>query len=598
MSSVSDEVVLGHTDVVARFGEPVGQATSGLVFPATDVVLSPNPMGSMPSCVLIRLTNGTLWMARARGVAWTAHRIVRLSEVLVERGISSRSRETRHTLAAALGIPGMELLTLHLDPIDPDQWLIDEIARALVQRGHRRGARGATAKVHAVRAVAGALEAQLSEAVDKVVAQLEPWGVNAARVARSLDVRLYNFFVVGPVPKYRLQFAKTFPLLIKVAVADGAHEDGAAIRALVDGGTSMIDGLQRIWGVRPAVIRALVGRTPDLVGHQWETNPRALAEALDRLDREYWPGTDPHQWAGFNRAQDLWTRASRAEPVLRALVLEWVRHAGSARWSEESVSVLERRLLQPARGLVATLKKAFLSACTGTAIVPEDSTPTIEAQFASSIDRYLASLSEARLVDLAERFQDNFSRITGESSRELELLEGRAFLPLFPGRFTSSDKSRYLIPLRSEEALAQAGKALSVCLVESKTITYYARHCAAGKCFLVAVTDAVTQKALSLIEVALKPGDSDFFPVIVQHRTHRDEQPAAACRRAAAELLLLCRTEAVQKHLRTGLAVLAEIEERKRSGALRAAHQRIMENALRATLGAETYKRLISENSG
>lgn len=550
----------------------------------------------MPSCVLLRLMNGTLWMARAEGIAWTARRIVKLSALLVERRVSNRSGDATRTIAAALGIPRMELLTPHLYPVDPDQWQVERIARALVQRGPGRGARGATAKAHAVRAVADALVAQLSEAVDKVVAQLEPWGVNAARVAGSLDVRLYNFFVAGPVPKYRLQFAKTFPVLIKSAVADGAHEVGAAIRALVDGGTSMIDGLQRIWGVRPAVIRAMVGRTPELVGRQWETNPRALAESLDRLDREYWPGANPQHWVAFNRAQTLMTHASRAEPALRALALELVRDAGRARWSEESIATLERRLSQPARDLVATLKKALLSACTGTAIAPEDSAPTIEAQFASSIDRYLASLSEARLVDLAERFQDNFSRISRESSRELELLEGIAFLPLFPGQFTSSDMSRDLIPLRSKEALVQTGEALSVCLARSEA-SKYARRCAAGKSFLVAVTVAGTQRTLSLIEVALKPGemDSDFFPVVVQHKAHRDAEPAAACRRAADELLSLCRTEAVQKHLRTGLAILAEVAERKRSGALRAAHQRSLESALRATLGAEIYNLLISQ---
>ncbi|MCQ6513200.1 hypothetical protein NPN18_25880, partial [Vibrio parahaemolyticus] len=80
--------------------------------------------------------------------------------------------------------------------------------------------------------------------------------------------------------------ARTFPLLLPAAATDGAPDFGARVREIAESGAPFVRTLARALGVRPVVLRSLVGVPAERAGGGWSQRPRALLTLLDALRAE------------------------------------------------------------------------------------------------------------------------------------------------------------------------------------------------------------------------------------------------------------------------------------------------------------------------
>jgi hypothetical protein len=553
-------------------------------------MLVPRPLGGIACSALLRLGDDSVWMFRTEGSVWTPERIGRLGAALSRALDTERfSRGFVHSLARALNLPTLVMLSPCLDGVDPDQWQIERVAQAFARR-ERSTRASARIPFHAQTAIIEKrLLEELGAAVTAFVRALDATALGAARRLGHVEAALYNFFVTGPQPKYRQQLAETFPCLVSAAAHDCGDGAGAHIRHAVDLGMPLVDALSQRWGVKRSAVRALAGKPGSLIGSVWESNPRGLVQALDRFAPLERPGNDPASWLRFTDVVGLANRRATAEPSLEPLIQTWVQRATRRGWLGEDANLIESWLSAAGVRRIGVLRAALVALFDRT-IEPSRSGRSQPASpsLGAIVDRQLGAFAPHRLIALAELFEHQLRQASSELSATIGVLEGSSFWPLFPGEFLSSDRSRKLRALVTSQALEMHGQALMTCL-SGRFNARYSRACSDGKCFIVAAYDSGSDKPMSAADLRVTPNlaQTGYDLSLVEHSAYGNSLPSLACRTAMTELLAYCRTPAVQKHLVEGARVQTRIHDRFSACARQAAARLLpIEHALRATLGA------------
>jgi len=566
-----------------------------IVFPDAERALASALSGQEIShCVLMRLRNGCVYFLRSRGHAWLGTRLSLAAAFLQSVADTPLGYvNLGHRLAHVLGISNVEVFHTLSKGVEESQWSIRSTVRALSGRSThaRKVSEGKAAYELSVKQDVTNLRASVSEFVGDMDEQV----LQLASINGLTFLPIYNYLIDEKHRRYRLQFASTFPLLLKsVATAEPGSIE-AEVRLALDLGIPIVRNLASRWKISQSALRSILGLKCEAVGTGWTDNPRLLVRILNGLPPEYRPKENRESWRSFGYSVGLAERIFRQRVWPNPAGIVWLRHvaregwrgcdSGEADWvvGIDALAVFDKFR----RALVEALE--FELSERGIANSAE-SAAAVEAVVAKS----LARMTPEQLGTLAERFGSEFTLMVRKLALEVGVLSGTHFWPLLSENFVSSDRTRIAESLTSREQLRRHGARLEICLA-SLCLEDYSASCARGDSFIVALSDTASGAACSTAQIGVdrSPENPDYHLYLRQHTSSRNGVPSTSCSRAVNEILAGSNQDDRQRHLRRGFDLL---QYRSEQGDVRARNKaRLLPTdvALRNILGEATYANLI-----
>lgn len=606
-------------------------AVSWIRFPAPDAVAAALPRRIVHTALIRLPQDGSIWLLRATGIAWTDPR---LGEAAAALARSSRQRSSASLLskdlAEALPGPAVEVVLPELAGVDWPGWDTRNVAVAhaveCALASSTDGAQHASATSDAAGELARSADAVHRAIRDSLQAAHERFfevldqGALGLAGQPGAGAQAYNFLVAPEHRRNRVQFARSFPLLLRSAARGDAVADGLQLRRVVDDASPFVRALSRAWGVSPGALRCVAGRPVGVIGEQWADRPRILVSVLDALRPEDRPTHDPRTWERFNRivgdATELFGRGLTAT-VPRSWIREAAARTCRGRVAAPDAQAFDGEFVAAVEALRQGLIDTLAHAALRETLRPD---PDREARARSATDGLLCRLSPKRLGQLAIGFRRKMREVRDASTpgatagactgvvpaargeglaEELAGAQGGAgseFWPLLPQAYVSRDGTRRVVPLCSHAALQGHGRSLSTCLAKS-SLGDYARQCAHGETFIVGVFDMANGAPLSTAE--LRPRRSGLalaHPTIrvVQHSAARNAAPSPACRAAIREVTLaLLEVRPYRLHLRSVMRMTRVGFDRRHEGEMK-----LREAALRAVLGDRRFDAMLISVAG
>ena len=581
----------GYDDVAGTLGRSV-------VFPVPGSLPRRTPVRHLDCTALLRSIDGRLWSLRTQGLPWTPPMLSAAARLLATVG----ERIPANELALRVGFVVDCRVSIHDALLESDNAIAAPRRTAGMLLLGMDGAMGAAAAEPGT--VLARRQAELERDVragfarerERFVGTLDPVAMTLAGTAGA---DAYNFLVTGSAATQRARrdLARTFPLLLPAAASDVAPEFGALVRETAESGAPFVRTLARALGVRPVVLRNLVGVPAERAGGGWSQRPRALLTLLDALRTEDLPGADDDlAWARFNQAAALAQRVFRRAPWTSPLALCWLRGAARGRWR-----MLERDAGEAARlnDHAAAIDAFHDAASEALALLAEDlGAASEDARTAArmALDRRLAVSTPAALVRLGERFTCALAGARELLADEAGTLAGERFAPLLPTDFVSRCGRRRVSSVSTPAAMQAHGRALGICL-EGSYAAHYAAECVAGNAFLLAFHDTVAGAPCATAEVTLQRhhGTRRLALEVVQFSGRQNHIPSMPCRQALREVLASVEAPAMQAHLdRTWLAA---VERRRldRTGRRRRARLLPVVRALGDVIGRADVDALVAD---
>ena len=555
-----------------------------VIFPSTDQLLATAGRRAVTSTALLKLRDGTIWMLKAVGHAWTDRRIDMAATIALANENEGISRVWPQIFASSLAMPSLIIVDAASAHVMPEQWGVHEFSSSVC--GNQEGC---------FEKVESSIEATLTDVLKSFFSALNPQAKLHAISGSEIDIRIYNYLIHRKHGRYRMQFAATFPLLLpEIAKAMQKGEEEIILRRAIDSGVPFVRELANVWEVSPRVIRHIIGKTPSVVGERWVGNAKGLARILDALPQEFLPGDDPWQWLQFNRAVSRAHKLSHVPLWKSPAALAWLRESascwlcpeadGSAPVMQGTGLITSGERLQELLGYILTLEVEERHAG-----LPSNRGPRVTQ---AVDDLMLSILRKGRLPQVVARFDREIGQSVAAQPMEFSLLLGGAYWPLFPGEFISSDGLRKVVTLTEAKGFRVHAQLLNICLWSN---TDYIARCRHGKSFVLAFLDMVSGVPKSTAEISLVHHVSGRrWDLQVNQHTGPGNKPVTdQCAQALTEVLRYCNTMEVRRHIERGQQLIADIEREGKVWARRQADIAQFAPVLRAALGNAVYKAAI-----
>ena len=565
-----------------------------VVFPALVPAMVPKPLGVVSSCALLRLKDGTVWMLRISASAWTASRLRSAANYLVEAGENGLGGgEREQALGSVLSVPRLSILRAALEPFEPRQWDVASAAWAITRRGDFTADLPADRRSAApdAAAVERGLGEALMCAVQEFLQVLDPEVRALSTTDEGFHAEIYNYVIQPQCTLYRRQFAKAFPRILPLVIDRVEGSVGAEVREIVDLGRPLIKTLARRWGVRPGVVRLLLGQTSVLQAPAWRARVPGLAQVLNALIAEEVPRDDPDQWALLERVTTVGQRLFRQPIWETPYGLRWSRDAMHATCNRDRPEATERWLPNPVVLARIDQFRGFLEVALQRELGPREASARHARRISGVVDSFFASAAAHGLGSVASRFFD--LRLQAFLSRQRPVLRTRGLFegnlpPLLPADFHGSEGKRVIRPMTDPWAVMEHGRSLQICLENPVTAGGYALRCREGTLFLLGVFDATSGAACSTMSIAERRGGG---LKVVEHKGIGNAVASDECREAALEF---------EEYLASGLVRrwLKHLRRKQRKAgpprvpAVAAPNVRTL---MRNTLGESVYEHLVQQ---
>lgn len=559
-----------------------GMIAESVIFPSTAQLLAPAGRRNVTSIALLKLRDGTIWMLKAVGHAWTDMRINKAATLALASANEGMNRVgLQRKFASSLAMPSLIIMDKMSAHVMPEQWGIREFASTVC--GNQDGCSAD---------VEDSTEAALTRVLKSFFVSLNPQVKLHALNGSELDIWVYNYLIHQDHGRYRMQFAATFPLLLpEIVNAMQKGEEEIFMRHAIDAGVPLVRVLADVWGVAPRVIRHFIGKTPSVVGERWVGNVKGLARILDVLPQEFLPGDDPGQWLQFNRAVALAQKLSHEPPWKSTAALAWLRESAPY-WlctaADGSTPVMQ------GIGLIASIGRLRKSLAHVLNLEVEERHAVLPLSMGTRVmqvvdDLMLVMLRKGWLPHVVACFDREVEQSVAAQSMEFRLLLGESYWPLFPGEFISSDGSRRVVTLTEAKDFRVHAQLLKICLWSKPA---YMARCRQGKSFVLAFLDMASGAPQSTADISLVHHVSEhrWSLQVIEHTGPSNKPVTDQCARALTEALGYCNNMEVRRHIERGQQLISDIEREGTVWARRQADIAQFAPVLHAALGNEVYE--------
>ncbi len=430
-----------------------------IVFPTTEHFSDAEFPRHIRSVAFLRLVDETIWMLAIQGKGWTDGQLMVAGETLSNVSANAYTKASvERLLRQELKIASVSLESPVLGFVDLRQWSVREAAYVMFKRLTDRRSGYSSSESNAglrISTIEESLIDGLSDALDDFAEGLEPTALKISSANGQFNQRLYNYLVHSSYHRFRIQFAETFPSLLLTSVLAERGSLGAELRSIVDSGAPLIKGLAERWGVRPGVVRHLVGKSSGHVGVRWSRDAMGLAISLNALNPADLPG-DADAWGEFNHMVAVGQRLFGRPIWQSTAVLEWLRECMNRcrrgkktapngwlpNWG--NVPGIERFR----NALSASLKRESADS-------PSRSENKVAAAVVEAVDSLILRMAALDLAVLASKFDDELD-VARRGSGAAKVVLGETMLPLFPGELVSGDRTRVVRPLTTRLQLKES----------------------------------------------------------------------------------------------------------------------------------------------
>ena len=436
----------------------------------------------------MQLLDETVWMLSISGRLWTDDRLRTAAAILA--AISSEAihiGKVERRLANAIGVESVQLRSPSVDRIEAAEWGLEAVAAAVNEPKR-------------------ILAAELEDARREFAGGLDSVARDLSTTDGHADIAMYNYLAHKTHKHYRQQFAEVFPGVLQTTVAATPGGMGPALRLIVDEGAPVIKGLAAEWGVRPGVVRHLIGLPREHIGVRWSKNMKGLAMLLDVLRPEDMPSDDAESWRRLNRAssvgQSILGKVIHEDSAAKTWLRECVFRTNRGTDRTKMVWLPDDEEL----GNIAQFKYS-LTAALNREIPASDVTVDAAKQKAlrREVHRFLLRNANKGLVTFALRFEEHLDALRREPVEIARVLNADALWPLIPRDFVSADGTRVVTPLTSRAQLTAHGESIVNCLAGG-TRERYLRKGKNGRLFILGILDAKTRRPCSTAEISASFG--------------------------------------------------------------------------------------------
>lgn len=544
----------GLSQATIRTSVPEGEFIRSLVvFPQADEFLSSAIPPHIRCVALLRLTDGTIWMLSVPGTMWTDERLGVAAKALLAVSADAYTKSTiEQLLRETLRNEAIRLEQPIIDRVDLRLWDVQKASFHLAKRlvhGKRTNSVGELDYRLRYSDIEKLLIDGLDDALQEFVDELDSTALDLSLTQGRVNHRLYNYLAHKSYREFRVQFAGIFPSLLLTSVLPEKDDLGVDIRSIVDSGAPAIKTLARRWGVRPSVIKHLVGRMSGHVGLRWSRDARGLAQALNALRTEDLPGDVADEWVEFNHMVAVGEQFFRRRIWESAAALEWLRECvhRSRRGSKTAVQVwLPDWDKMPT---ITRFRDALLSSLRRDVLETASTSRELEVgDIEDVVDPLVVRIASHDLALVASRFSDEVEAARRESVAD-KVKAGEAIMPLIPREYVSRDGTRIIRPMTTSLQLMFHGLELNNCLASDSQ--HYMRKGSRGTNFIVGIFDKDSGKPVSTAEISVRrsKGAAKYHFLLKQHTARNNNERSPQCARAIKELLSYCQTDEIRTYL-------------------------------------------------
>lgn len=593
------EAVAGSDAALAELRASAGDCAAAVVMPAPCIDLPRATARNVPSCAIVRLVSGPIWLVKVLGYWWSTRRLITAARVVQNYGNVLQPSELNDRLCEELELPGVSASRPGPAEFDGSAWGVRRVAVAihLARAFSAALAHPAPLTSADIAAVVERITEQLALALRRFQSGLDSEAMRLATRNGCVNQDIYNYLADTEHRRNRLQVAEVLPVFFRCLALRADVPPYRQMRLAVDQGLPLVDAACEAMRVSPSAMRCVIRRHVSICGEAWKDAPDTLVRLLDSIRPEARPRADPESW---KRVRDL---VDFSEQQLGRRISEsyfgwaWVREAlqagaKSARRNTEALS--DSRYV----AAVESLREELIRVVELESRTPGTKQTAVQATaIRASVDEFLHTRTVRRLIATGIQWQQEYAAARAERDDLMEFLRGARYWPLLPAEHVAADGSRRVVALANGDQVQAHGVAMGICLAGSHLQAYDAA-CRKGRAFLLAILDGVTGRPLSTVELKVsRPRKNAAMSVsVVQHTGRANSAPSEACRRALRELTPVFTGETVQRHLRLGLIAMGTFRERVAEPGDRA-ELLAKTRAFRRTLGDAQYQALVAAHT-
>ena len=558
----------------------------------------PHRLRNIPCTLLLRCRNATVWLLTSTDQLWSDERIEAAAAYLCVNGDRWDAPFLQGGLADAIEMP-VQIKGISLAKPDGGfnpSALADCLMRAWL--AHQSDAVG----VDQARAHRSTLEALATQQLQECIPRFQR-GLDQPILAmlRSLGVddSHYNYLCGTAKRRNRLQFSEQLPVFLpSVSRPSPPGSLGATVREAIDSGKSWMSVLTKYLAVSQSAVNSLRGVSPEILDAHWISNLQQLLETLDAIAPEHRPITPEHwqllteQFKAINtvfgnRGAQRALTGARLREVMRQAVGQG--HGAAALVSSEAFQIDQLR---------DSLNRALITHL----IQAGESTLDVEVRslISSRLNRYLAKLSWARLLNLSKKWRLAYAAAAQSQGDTIRFLGGNDYWNYVPGAAEFVARNGIAVQcLSTRLELIHHGRALDNCLAGSH-LAFYHDACIEGRVMILALRDAKTRKPRSSAELAIRvPGKNGGIQLqLVQHTGPKNVVPTSDEQAALQSFLEEFATISWQEHAQRGLQALRQrrLLATKDQSSIDPVLAVVAGLALQQTLGQERMDKLLQKS--
>jgi len=578
---------IDEVPVVVGRHQRLDHCEAAVTFPLSTLGLSRATWRNLPTQVLMKLSNQTLWRVRGTGILWSPQQLAALAAALLASAHRPTNQPLDDYLTEALELP-LHVARPSMSDLTIEGWNVRRLALALCMAKAFDGRPPASIEVKSsdVSQVEAAIGAQLASALEAFVDAMDAGASRIASSYRQADQSaVYAYLVDDDYAARRRDLARVLPIMLLPLATAQTNAKWSKLRSTVDRARPLVEDIARQFGISRAAARFFVGVPIELIEERWRTAPavQGLFEMLDDLRAE----ARPKDEAGWRRLQWLLDVAEQEfgqGHVARA----WCREILHGKSLAAALRPKASQACAQAAPAVQALRDALLASVRADLQLPsrlnEDAVATSVRRHT---DRWLMRTFPLKaLCKLSATWLQELARLRRESEPMTQFAHGKRYWPIWPGEYRSSDG--YAVQCITDARwMSRHGAENNLCLAGGQQFSAYDSACRAGTAAIVVVRD-VTGRAMSTAGLRIRAAQAQIDRVdisVVEHRGPGNAVPSAGCAGAVHEFVVALNAPAAQQHLRLG-ASIRNAMRRGLTAAMDQVEARTRTLGLEAALGA------------